>query len=69
MKGRGVSTGIRLADLPPSPPVDETAPVAVVAAGQEDNSNSNTTVVERIGAGGFITRVPAETARRSHAIK
>lgn len=42
VKGRGVSTGIKKEDLPPLPEPLSGAPVAVVAAGQTSNSNSNT---------------------------
>lgn len=42
VKGRGVSTGIKKEDLPPLPSPLSGDPVAVVAAGQASNSNSNT---------------------------
>lgn len=41
MRGRGVSTGVRAAHIPPLPPAADPPPGDVVAAGQPSNNNSN----------------------------
>ncbi|WP_193317990.1 MULTISPECIES: hypothetical protein [Streptomyces] len=61
----GSSTGIRAKDLPPLPD-RETSPDGVVAAGQPANNNTNNTIVDEIGQGGWVTRDPAETTARHH---
>lgn len=63
MKGRGVSTGVRAADIPPlsSPTVGPLAPVVV--AGQGATTTATTPVVDRHEWGATITD-PADQHRR-----
>lgn len=70
MKGAGVSTGIRLADLPPTPPPpllgDEEG---CSSAGQTTTATTTPLDREDIGEGCVILRDPAETARRHRAVR
>jgi hypothetical protein len=64
VRGGGVSTGVKAADLPPLSSPAGAAPDGVVAAGQPSNNNTSGPVVERPHPGMCIVRDPAETARR-----
>ncbi|MEI5100318.1 hypothetical protein RB200_19545 [Streptomyces sp. PmtG] len=72
MQGRGVSPGVRAADMPPLPAAPAHGAPSVVAAGQASNNNSNNTPgptrreglrVEHIGASGRLVTDPTETIR------
>ncbi|MFE5868785.1 hypothetical protein ACFQ6V_09040 [Streptomyces roseifaciens] len=67
--GRGVSTGVRVGDLPPlSPPPSEELAVAVVAAGQDgttDPATATTTPAYEPHFGGVMQTIPDPSRRTS----
>lgn len=69
VRGRGVSTGVKQADLPPLLPPTGPAPDGVVVAGQPSNNNTTGVVLEKPHAGMTIIRYPADMAARRTEIR
>lgn len=69
VRGRGVSTGIKQADLPPLPDSPADPPGPVVVAGQPATTTPGAPIVEHPHEGMTIVRYPADMAARRTEVK